>query len=104
MMTEVQRRAARATAARMHQLGMTARAVAEAAGVHPATLSAFLNGHRWPRQDTRDRICRVLGWAPGEMARRGVHGDGLARYPLDELLDEIRRRCVHRTMRDVSSR
>lgn len=49
--------------------GLTHASLAAEAKVDPATVSAFLNGQRWPRAVTLSRIERTLGWPMGSIER-----------------------------------
>jgi transcriptional regulator with XRE-family HTH domain len=80
-------------AERIAEMHLTVPKVAAAAGIDQSTLRALIQGRRWPHQDTRARVCRVLHWPEGEIYRRGMDEfDGLAHYSLSELLIEVARR------------
>jgi transcriptional regulator with XRE-family HTH domain len=49
-----------AIAARMNGLNLTAYRVAEMSGVHVSVIQRLINGERFPKLDTADRICKSL--------------------------------------------
>ena len=61
------RAAGRAVSARMGELGLTQRALAEQAGVDAKTLRDLLDGKRWPQAVTRGRLEQALGWTYGQL-------------------------------------
>ena len=67
--TEMQRAAA-VVRARMEELDLTPNDIARAAHLDPTTVRALIRGERWPRESTRARINKVLGWPHGEVTRR----------------------------------
>lgn len=62
-------RAGAAVAARRRELNIAQRTLAKDKVVNAGALIAFEKGRSWPRQDTLDKLERVLGWAPGTIGR-----------------------------------
>jgi transcriptional regulator with XRE-family HTH domain len=92
LMPDEQRRAGRAVADRMAELGMSVAELAEKAGVDPTTVRAFLAGRRWPHASTRAKVARALGWKLGDAARAAFQEQSLAHIPTRELVRELCRR------------
>lgn len=60
----------------MSQGGLSRSALARDAGIDPKTLRGFLDGGRWPQQESRSAISKALGWSADEIdhiEQTGVH-------------------------------
>jgi DNA-binding XRE family transcriptional regulator len=58
-----------AVAARRRELGLPQRTLARDKVINAGTLIELEKGRRWPRANTRARLERALGWAPGTIER-----------------------------------
>lgn len=77
----------------MTELGITAPELARRAGVDPTTVRALIKSERWPRDSTRRRISRALGWPDGEVARIALTDPPpLSAIPTEDLVRELCRR------------
>lgn len=77
----------------MNELGLSTPELASRAGVDPTTVRAFLRGSSWPRETTRAKLARALGWRVGDAARIAVAGHmQLQSVSTRELLKELCRR------------
>ena len=72
------RAAGRAVSARMNELQLSQRGLAEKASVDAKTLHDLLEGKRWPQHLTRGRIELALGWEYGTLANIA---EGLIKAP-----------------------
>lgn len=69
------KRAARLTAARRGELGMTQQQLADTAGVDVKTIGSLERRGRWPIARSRARIEAALRWPPGELERLAEDSD-----------------------------
>lgn len=66
---EARGRAAAAALTAMRAKGLVPKQIADATGLDVDTVTAFLNGQRWPNIDTRQRLEASLGLAAGALQR-----------------------------------
>lgn len=72
-------------ARRLESLGKSQAELAEAVGVSPGTISHWISGRRFPRDQHYDAICRFLGITREELV--GGNRD----YMVDDVLLEVQR-------------
>jgi transcriptional regulator with XRE-family HTH domain len=54
---------------RREELGFTQRKLMDDGVIGQSNLVAFERGRRWPRENTRAKLEKALGWGPGHLAR-----------------------------------
>ena len=104
MRPEERRRAGLAIRGRLAELGLTVEEFAGKAGLDPTTVRATISGRRWPREQTRAKLCEALGWEDGEIARRAVNGTALRDASLEELVEEMCNRVGFYPWRELPAR
>lgn len=94
----------RIVARRRLELGLDAAQLARNAAVDPKTVASLEHGDRWPRDRSRAGIEAALHWKAGSLDDIRAGGQPtpataekpvlISEVPLDDLLNEIRRRSI----------